>query len=187
MNARISIAIAALSLLAGCKSQEPVSGSVQDVVEVCATVTAVDLPHRLLTLKGQEGVEVVVEAGPAVQNLGQVHVGDTVAVSYTAAVSWRVRSPGEGGPGITTRAGVEKAKPGEKPAASVGGSVTLTATITAIDPAEGTVALTGPAGNTVVLQPRDPANLHKVKVGELVDITYSEALAASVRPVAKPK
>jgi len=32
---------------------------------------------------------------------------------------------------------------------------------------------------------RDPANLKKVQVGDLVDMTYSEALAIAVRPVNK--
>jgi len=32
---------------------------------------------------------------------------------------------------------------------------------------------------------RDPAKLKKVQVGDLVDITYSEALAIAVRPVNK--
>lgn len=185
MNTRFPIAIAALAFLAGCKSQETVSGQTQDMVEVTATVTAVDAPHRLLTLKGEGGTEVLVEAGPAVKNLEHVRAGDTVAVTYTATVSWLVRSADAGAPGIATQASVGKAKPGEKPSAKVGSSVTITATITAIDTAMGTVSLTGPAGNTVVLEPRDPANLKKVKVGQLVDITYSEALAAAVRPAPK--
>jgi len=41
----------------------------------------------------------------------------------------------------------------------------------------------------LVLRPRefarDPANLKKVQVGDLVDMTYSEALAIAVRPVNK--
>ena len=58
-------------------------------------------------------------------------------------------------------------------------------TITAIDLAKGTFTLTGPGGRSQTLKARDIANLRKVKVGDLVDITYSEAVAVSVQPVAK--
>jgi hypothetical protein len=96
-----------------------------------------------------------------------------------------VRNADEPGATVASEASVVKAKPGEKPSATVGGSVSVTATITGVDTDEGTVDLTGPAGNTIVLAPRDPENLKKVKVGQLIDITYSEAVAAAVRPAPK--
>ena len=80
---------------------------------------------------------------------------------------------------------VTRAQPGEKPAGRVGSSVTVTATITAIDMANDTVTITGPGGQSRTIKARNPANLRKVKVGDPVDITYSEALAVSVRPVSK--
>ena len=182
MRSLVSAAVLALTLFAGCKSEEPVSGKLEDSVELRALVTAIDLPQRLLTLKGDDGVEVVVEASEAVRNLAQIEVGDQVVVSYTAAVSWLVRSAGEGAPGVAAGATLERAAPGEKPGGRAGGTVTLTASITAIDKARGTVTLTGPAGNSLTLKPREPKNLEKVKVGDLVDITYSEVFAVAVRP-----
>ena len=80
---------------------------------------------------------------------------------------------------------METAKPGEKPGGQVGRSITLTTTITAIDTANGTVTLTGPQGNSRTIKAANPDNLKKVQVGDLVEITYSEALAVSVTPVGK--
>jgi Cu/Ag efflux protein CusF len=80
---------------------------------------------------------------------------------------------------------VTTAKPGEKPGGTAGQSVTVTTTITGIDPAAGTVTLTGPGGQSRTIKARDPANLKKVQVGDLVDITYSEAVAVAVRPASK--
>lgn len=51
--------------------------------------------------------------------------------------------------------------------------------------ANGIVTLTGPEGNSRTIKARDPANLKKVQVRDLVDITYSEAQAVAVRPVNK--
>jgi hypothetical protein len=175
----------ALALLAGCAATQKPSGRVEDVVEARATVTAVDLPQRMVALRNDSGDEFVVEATEAVRNLDQVKVGDEVVVSYTEAVAWQVKPASQGAPGVSTESGVTRAQPGEKPGGTVGRSVTVTATITAIDMANDTVTLTGPGGRSQTIKARDPANLRKVQVGDLVDITYTEAVAIAVRPVGK--
>jgi len=58
----------------------------------------------------------------------------------------------------------------------------MTATIEAIDQVNGTVTLKGPQGNSRTIKARDPKNLQRVQVGDLVDITYTEAVAVRVRP-----
>ena len=185
MTTRIIAVIIALALFAGCAATQKPSGRMEDVVEARATVTAIDPQKRLLTLKDSGGGETVVEAGPVVKNFDQIKVGDEVLISYTEALAWQVKSAGQGAPGVSTQEGITRAQPGEKPAGSVGSSVTVTATITAIDMANDTVTITGPGGQSRTIKARNPANLRKVKVGDLVDITYSEALAVSVQPVSK--
>jgi hypothetical protein len=157
----------------------------EDVLEARATVTAVDQQRRLVTLRGQDGQEWVVEAGDAVKNLNQIKPGDVVVVTYTEALAWQVKPAGQGAPGVSTKDAITPPVAGGRPGGSVGSSTTVTATITGIDPANGTVTLTGPGGNARTIKVRDPANLKKAKVGDLVEITYSEALAVSVRPAAK--
>ena len=51
--------------------------------------------------------------------------------------------------------------------------------------ARGTVTLTGPQGRSQTLKAHNRADLARIRVGDLVDITYSEALAVGVRPEAK--
>jgi hypothetical protein len=176
-------AVLTLVLLAGCATQKP-SGRMEDVVESRATVTAIDLPNRLVTLKDANGEEIVIAVPEGVRNLAQVKVGDEVVASYTEAIAWQVKPAGQGTPGVSAADEVSTAQPGARPGATVGSSVTVTATITAIDLAKGTVTLTGPGGRSQTIKARDPSNLRRVKVGDLVDITYSEAVAVAVRPVA---
>jgi hypothetical protein len=57
---------------------------------------------------------------------------------------------------------------------------------TAFDVARGTVTLTGPQGQSRTFKTKTPADLELIRAGDLVDITYSEALALSARPVVKP-
>jgi hypothetical protein len=53
----------------------------------------------------------------------------------------------------------------------------------AVDKDTGRLTLTGPEGNTRVLQAKDPKNLENVKVGDLIVATYSESLAVAVEKV----
>jgi hypothetical protein len=172
--------------LAGCTttSQQP-SGRIADVTEARATVTAIDLPRRLVTLKEETGEEFVAEVAPAVANLNEVKVGDQIVVSYTKSVAWQVRPAGQDAPAFSAEPATTSSASGDKLKGSVGGSVSLTATIAAIDTAQGTVTLKWEDGNSDTIKARDPANLKKVRVGDVVDIVYSEAIAVAVRPASK--
>ena len=185
MKPRVLAIVMSLALIVGCAATQKPSGRMEDVVEARATVTAIDLPQRLVTLKDQSGEETVLQVSQEVRNLEQVKVGDEVVVTHTEALAWQVKAAGEGAPGVSEGTDVTRAKPGEKPGGTVGRTVTVTATITAIDMANDTVTLTGPGGRSQTIKARDPANLRKVKVGDLVDITYTEAVAIAVRPVGK--
>jgi len=63
----------------------------------------------------------------------------------------------------------------------------VTAKIKAIDKKNNTVTLKGPKGNLKTVKVKDPSNLDKVKVGDLVQITYTEALAIGVEEAPKKK
>ena len=59
-------------------------------------------------------------------------------------------------------------------------TVTVRVTIAAIDKAGSHVTLRGPKGDLRVVKVRDPSKLDAVHVGDVVDITYTEALAVAV-------
>jgi len=184
MRVRIVCVMLTAALAAGCAAtQKPPSGRVEDVIQARATVTEVDLPGRLVTLQDDRGREIVVEVPAQVKSLDQVKAGDDVIVSYTTAVAWQVRRANEATPGVSEQSTFTTEKPGEKPAGTLGHSLTLTTTITAIDLSHDMVTLSGPEGRSRTVKVRNPADLRKVQVGDQVDITYSEAVAIAVRPV----
>jgi hypothetical protein len=187
MTARISTALLTLALFVGCNSGGKASGTREGSVEARALVVAIDVPQRKLTLKDEDGLNHVVIASSEVRNLEQIKAGDQVAITYNEKVSWQVKSPDKGAPGGSAEASLSRSKAGEKPAGMVGAAVTMTATITAIDLNRGTVTITGPKGNRLTLLPRDPANLKKAEVGDLIDISYSATLVVAVRPVESNK
>lgn len=186
-NARcLACALAVATLLAGCAKPLP-SGESVETEEITARVTAIDRSGRLVTVQGEEGNQLVVQAGEGVRNFDQIEVGDTVAVTYTEAIAWEVKKGTEGAVGVSESAGATRAALGEKPSAMAERMVMVTAAITAIDTQKGTVTLRGPSGRDLTVKARDPANLKKVSVGDLVDISYTEALAVAVRPTVPPK
>jgi len=104
------------------------------------------------------------------------------------AVAWRVVKAGSGAaPGVSTQETRVSSKPGETPAGAVGREVTATVTITAIDRKNHTVTVKGPQGGTETIKAKEPKNLEGLKVGDMVEISYSQALAVSLDKSGKGK
>ena len=190
MTARFIILVASLALLAGCASGgKPADGKPggreQTLVEMRAVVIGVDQKHRLLALESDDGGRVVLPVAEAFRDFERARVGDQVVVSYTEAIAWQVKPADNGAPGVSTRETLSNPRPGEAPGGTIERALTITATISAFDAARGTVTLTGPQGRSQTFKVHRPADLEKLRVGDLVDITYSEALAVGVRPEVK--
>ena len=185
-----------LGAVAGCSStkaptvREPVAATKttnesdtvkrEEAVSVEATVVKINQKTREVTLRGHDGQETTFHVDESVKNLPQVRKGDVVTATYYRAIAARVRKPGEANPGIITGSGLETAHPGEKPAGVDTQTLQITATVTKVDRAKQEITLRGPRGKTVVIAVKDPANLDKVKKGDLLEITYTEAVAISV-------
>jgi Cu/Ag efflux protein CusF len=149
-----------------------------------ATVQAIDLKTRIVTLKGPKGEVRDIKVGEEAVNLPQVKVGDLVTLKFYESLAVEVIKPGKVA-GAGEQTAIVRAKPGEKPGGMVAQQSTVTATIMAIDKKNGSMSLKGPEGKTVVVKVQDPKNLDKVKVGDELLITYTEALAVSVEKAKK--
>jgi len=153
---------------------------------VVATVEAVDLENRIVTVKGPEGNIVDIKAGEQVKNLAQIKVGDSVEITYYESIAAKVYKAGEAPQGAAATVATERtAKPGEKPSGIVGSQVTITATIESISPKKTTVTLKMADGKYKVVKIQDKKNLENVKVGDEVVITVTETLAIAVKPAKK--
>ena len=190
MTSHMLVVAASLALLAGCASggkptDDKPSGREQRLVEQRALITGVDQQRRLLALEGDDGGIAVLPVAEEFRDFDKLRVGDPVVVSYTEAIAWQVKPADKGAPGVSARETLSNPKPGEAPGGAIERAITITATITAFDVARGTVTLTGPEGRSQTVKAHNPADLEHIRVGDLVDITYSEALALAVRPAAK--
>ena len=149
-----------------------------------ATVQAIDLNTRIVTLKGPKGEVRDIKVGEEAVNLPQVKVGDLVTVKFYESLAVEVIKPGTVS-GAGEKSAIVRAKPGEMPGGMAARQSTVTATVTAIDKKKSTLTLKGPDGKTVIAKAEDPKNLDKVKVGDELMITYTEALAISVEKAKK--
>jgi hypothetical protein len=152
-------------------------------VEVTATVTQINPKTREVTLKLADGSETRFVADAAVKNLDQVKKGDRVAVSYTEALAYDVRKSGK--PGAETSVAAVAAAPGAKPAGAVAQNTVVTVAIVAIDPKVPSITFKGPQGNTRTFKLKSADKLQGVSVGDMVDISYTEAVAMKVEKAPK--
>jgi hypothetical protein len=192
MKKGLVVAVAAvlmLSLATGVFAQATQGAAPTGVVRereavITATVVAVDLQNRYVTLKGPDGALRDIKVGEEAVNLPQVKVGDLVTVKFYESIAVEVIKPGTvAGAGETSA--IVRAKPGEMPGGMAARQVSVTAIIMAIDKQKSTMTLKGPEGKLVTAMVQDPTNLEKVKVGDELMIAYTEALAISVEHVKK--
>jgi hypothetical protein len=162
----------AMGAIAQEKAAPEASGYTEEAGTITATVQAVDLEKRIVTVKTPKGEVVEIRVDEMVKNLSSVKVGDRVVLSYFKSIAYQVTKPGEAGE-IAAKAEVKR----------VGAQtrlVTKTATIQDIDRNTNNVVLKGPEGNLVGVNVKDPGKLKNVQVGDQVVITYTEALAISL-------
>ena len=187
-----TMALVALALATPALAQTPKDGSAKlpsggmsEAVMLTATVQAVDLKARTVTLKGPKGKVETVKVDPSIQALDKLKVGDEVVAKYYEALAWDVKKAGQSTmkPGITEAVGVGK----EAGAGTAIGErkVRMVVTITAIDPAAPAVTVKEPDGPSSVIKVKNPKNLEGVKVGDQVEVTFTQALAVSLEPAPK--
>jgi len=154
-----------------------------ELITLTATVEAIDLAKRLVTLKGPEGNTVTLKVDEQARNLSQVKVGDQVQADYLQSVALYAQKPDGSLPAAAEIAAVERAPAGEKPGIAAIDSTMITATVESIDLEKRTVALKGPEGNTLNLRldERTP-NMENLKAGDQVVARYTQAIAISVNP-----
>jgi hypothetical protein len=155
-----------------------------------ATVVSVDPQAHSVTLRGPNGKEITVEAGPEVHNFNQLKPGDVVTTHYLRAVALQLLPADSAEPGVEYERGPSSADKGDKPGMEASHAVTVTTELTDVDVEHHTVTLTGADGHQRTVEVRDPerrAMLAKLKVGEMVRITYMEAMAVTVVPKVAPK
>ena len=148
-----------------------------------ATVTKINVKTRQVTLRTSDGQTHDIVVDSAVKNLSQVKTGDVVTVNYVESLAWELVKGATPSAGITEASAM--ARRDSIPGAAVAHEVTATVTIVAIDTAAPSVTFKGPAGNTRTVKVLHPERLRGVKVGDHVQVVYTEAYAVRLERAQK--
>jgi hypothetical protein len=175
-----------LVLAAICLSITSVGGYAEDtpgpvmteVSESVVTVTAVDQQARTVTVQGEDGQLVTIKAPDQAQNLDQVYPGARFVVRYLRSVAVYIRVGGV--PPADVASSMELAEKGATPGGVITQVVWIQAKVDAIDYNERTVVLTEGGDSFKLTVDERVKRLHEVKVGDIVWVGYTQAVAAEM-------
>jgi hypothetical protein len=171
-------AAAALTAIAGAASAQVTKTIQGDMQTLTASVEAIERASREVTLKKSDGTYTTVRVPDGVKRFDTLKIGDKVTARYYENIVLRLQAPGDK-PLDTDSAAVTRASD-NRAGGTVATQRTVTATITKIDPKAPSITFNGPNGWAYSSRVQDTKTLAKVKVGDKVDITWTEALLVSL-------
>ena len=174
----VTATVALFPLLASAQTPAVAKGALATETFV---IQAIDAKTRTVTLRDADGNTESIVCGPEVQRFDALKVGDKVTFRYYESVVYRIGKPGAGSKEATYAGGISRA-PGKTPGGTIAEQVTASVTVNAIDMKMPSIDVTTPGKIRMTLKVEDPKNLEGVKVGDTVEITYTQALAVSVAP-----
>ena len=150
-----------------------------DHVKVQAQVKGVDLEKREVTLMSSSGGLVTIGVDERVSRLDEFKVGDMITAEFWTYMKAEFRdpTPAEKETPVVMVAEAGKAPEGIPPGAAVGAVVKGVVTIEIINLPAMEVTVKGPRGRYVTIEAEDQALIQKLNVGEVVILTYGEAMA----------
>ena len=155
------------------------------LVTMQGTVTNIVKETREVTLIGPKGDLVTITAGDAVERFDEITVDDIVTFEYYTYMmaEFREPTPEELAEPIIVIAEAGKLPEGMDPAAVVGAIVKAVVTIEVINRPYMLATIKGPRGNFMTIEMEDKELIEKLHVGEVVILTYAEAIAVSLQKV----
>ena len=156
------------------------SFSASQSMVVSALVEAVDQETRVVTLRKSNGEAITFTAGDDVRNLAQVSVGDQLTAEYVETISIMVMAADGLEAEAAEVAAMARAEEGDMPGFAAMDAVVITATVEEINLEANTFKLKGPDGAINEYTARNPQNLERSAVGDLVVMTVTSAVAIVV-------
>jgi len=156
------------------------SFSASQSMTISAVVEAIDHETRVVTVRKPDGEALTFTASDEARNLDQVEVGDVLIAEYIESVSINVMANEGMEADAAEVSAMARTKEGEMPGFAAMDATVVTATVEEINLEMNTFKLKGPDGTVNEYVARNPENLKRAAVGDLVVITVTEALAITV-------
>ncbi|MFE8711537.1 hypothetical protein [Aeromonas allosaccharophila] len=157
----------------------PGQASLAQELTASATVTAIDLETRQVSLKNAEGETFDIVAGEQVANLPNVKVGDKVMLKYLQILDVELL---KGTAGIRKRiveVDGERAGADEKPGGGVGMKVTIYADVIGLDKQQQTVTVRG-VDKTLTIKINNPEQFNLIAEGDQLKAVQTKAIGIGI-------
>ena len=161
---------------------------VVDTVVLNARIEVIDHDARELTLIDGSGNSATVQLGPEIEGFDRLKVDDTVTFRYYESIAYAIRKPDQ--PRVpSSRSGeavVERGQ-GPNPGATLSRQQTATLTIVSVDAEVPSLTVLTDDGRRLSFRPFQQADVQRLEIGDLMDVTYTRALVISVLPSTAPR
>ncbi|MFM4704015.1 hypothetical protein [Aeromonas bivalvium] len=155
--------------------------SLAEEVKAEATVTAIDMASRKVSLTNAEGKAFDLVAGDGVTNLEQLKVGDMVTLRYLQMLDLELLKGSAGVRKRLVEVDGSKAAAGAQPGAEAGMQVTIYADVIDVDKAQQTIRVKG-VDKTLTLKVNDPAQFALIAKGDQIKAVQTTAIAIGIEP-----
>lgn len=178
----ISLALVAMSAWAGEEAAEMERPSLyaSQTAIVSAVVTAIDHETRVVTVQKDNGESITFTASEEARNLPQVQVGDMLMAEYEETLSIEVMANEGLEPAVATADAMARTDEGQMPGGAMMEATVITAVVEDINIEANTFKLRYADDSVKEYTARNPDNLVRSKVGDLVVITATQAVAIVV-------
>jgi hypothetical protein len=146
-------------------------------VSMTVTVEAIEQSSRTMTVKDDKGIYETIQVPPEVKRFSELKVGDKITARYYQNVVIRMKKPGEAAVDVDSAA-ITRSE--GTPGVTVGAQRTITVAVTAMDPKTSSVTVKGPNGYTYSRKVADKKAWAQLKVGDQLDMTWTDAVLLSV-------
>jgi hypothetical protein len=170
----IATVLVSTAVTAGAQTTKTVPGKTS---RITASVEAIDSTNREVTVKKPDGTYDQWYIPTSVKRFDSLKVGDKVTATYYENVVLQVKAPSDTS---VDRASAGVVRGEDKATGTMSHQRTITAAITAIDPNVPSISFSGPNNWKYSTRVQDKGALAKVKVGDRVDITWTQAMILSL-------
>ncbi|CAJ1817705.1 hypothetical protein ACTG1L_03080 [Aeromonas hydrophila] len=180
----LSTCLAQAAEVAAEVTTAPGKANLVEAVSAQATVTAIDMASRKVSLKNAAGEAFDIVAGEQVTNLANLKVGDTVALRYMQMLDLELLKGTAGVRKRVVEVAADKAEAGEKPGAGIGKKVTIYGDVIAVDKGQQTITVKG-VDHTLVLKVHNPAQFALIAKGDQIKAVQTQAVGIGILPEKK--
>jgi hypothetical protein len=174
----VAAAVTSAMLAWPAAAQQPVTVEGTTATET-ATIQQLDAARRFVVLRGADGSTLGVFAPPEFTRFNELRIGDTVTLTYYESIVYQVRSRHAPKPAVSEEIAAHESG-ATLPGATLSHQTTESVTVEAVNREVPSITVVTADRRVLSKKVENRSLLDGVKRGDRIDITYTDALLATV-------